>query len=91
MQKAGLPIRGVVLHGAVPCYWFRIEMILLTYNKMCMPRMAVCVHFPVLMAVVQGVSIEKLEDLYASAMDYGITLVTISHEPGTMPQRFLLY
>jgi hypothetical protein len=34
--------------------------------------------------VVQGVSIEKLEDLYATAMDYGITLVTISHEPGTL-------
>jgi hypothetical protein len=30
----------------------------------------------------QGVSIEKLEELYATAMDYGITLVTISHEPG---------
>ena len=36
-----------------------------------------------LVVVLQGVSIEKLEDLYATAMDYGITLVTISHDPGT--------
>ena len=36
--------------------------------------------------VLQGVSIEKLEDLYASAMDYGVTLVTISHDPGTLPR-----
>ena len=41
--------------------------------------------------VVQGVSIEKLEDLYATAMDYGITLVTISHEPGTSFHPFHLH
>ena len=35
-------------------------------------------------STLQGVSVEKLEDLYATAMDYGITLVTISHEPGTL-------
>ena len=36
----------------------------------------------------QGVSIEKLEELYATAMDYGITLVTISHEPGAKNGSF---
>ena len=34
-----------------------------------------------------GVSIEKLEDLYATAMDYGITLVTISHERHVVHQN----
>ena len=33
-----------------------------------------------------GVSVDKLEDLYTTATDYGITLVTISHEPAV--QRF---
>jgi len=32
------------------------------------------------------VSVDKLEDLYTTATDYGITLVTISHEPAV--QRF---